>query len=247
MTGTTVHRAGDALVNFYVVDTGAGLVLVDAGLPGHWDGLRAALHKIGHDVTDLTDVLITHGHFDHIGLAERVRRTAAARIWVHESEAAILRSPRSGNASLRPEGSLLSYAVRRPASLRAPLHLARLGALRTPAVLHLHTFGDNQVLDVPGSPRAVHVPGHTPGSTAFVFPAASLAFTGDALVTLDSVLGHVGPCIICRAFTQDSTTALDSLATLAELDARTVLPGHGEPWNDGLAAAAASAITTGRR
>jgi glyoxylase-like metal-dependent hydrolase (beta-lactamase superfamily II) len=245
--GTTVHRLGDPLVNFYVVDTGAGLVLVDAGLPGHWQHLRGALHGMGHDVSDVSDVLITHGHLDHIGLAERVRVASGARIWVHEADAPILRSPLRASLAWRPERSLAGYAVRRPASLRAPLHLVGLGALRTSSVGELITFGHDQALDVPGSPRAVPVAGHTAGSTAFVFPDASLAFTGDALVTLDSVVGHVGPCLICRAFTENSSTALTSLSTLAELDVQTVLPGHGEPWTDGMAAAAAAARTIGSR
>lgn len=245
--GVTVHRVGDALVNFYIVETGAGLVLIDAGLPGHWDDLRTTLRGMGRDINDVTNVLITHGHLDHIGLAERVRALAGARIWVHESDAPILGSPRRGNAALRPERSLLNYAVRRPTSLRAPLHLARLGALRTPAVHEVSTFGHDQRLDLPGGPLAVHVPGHTSGSTAFVFPDASIAFTGDALVTLDSIDGHVGPCIICQAFTENSSAALRSLTTLAGLDVHTVLPGHGEPWTDGLSAAAAAAMSAGRR
>jgi glyoxylase-like metal-dependent hydrolase (beta-lactamase superfamily II) len=239
----TVHRVGDALINFYVVDTGAGLVLIDAGLPGHWDGLREALRGIHRDMNDVSDVLITHGHLDHIGLAERVRAAAGARVWVHESDAPLLRSPLRATAAWRPERSIASYAVRRPGSLRAPLHLARLGALRTPAVTDLAMFGHDQSLDVPGNPRAVHVPGHTAGSTAFVFPDASLAFTGDALVTLDSVVGHIGPCIICPAFTENSFAARASLTTLGKLDVQTVLPGHGEPWTDGLAAAAEEAAT----
>ena len=148
-----MHRVGDALVNFYLVDTGAGLVLVDAGLPGHWPNLRGALRAIGQDISNITDVLITHGHLDHIGLTERVRETAGARIWVHESDAPILRSPLRASAAWRSERSIASYAVRRPASLRAPLHLARLGALRTPAVRDLVAFGRVRFADHPRGAR----------------------------------------------------------------------------------------------
>ncbi|MET8630447.1 MBL fold metallo-hydrolase [Kitasatospora sp. NPDC004669] len=243
----TAHRLGDDLVNFYLVDTGPALVLVDAGLPAHWDSLLGALRALGRPITDIAAVLITHGHPDHVGLAERVRMESGADVWVHESDAPILAEPRRLNQVWRPERSLLGYAVRRPSGLRAPLHLARGGALRTPAVRELRTFTDDTRLDVPGLPLAVHTPGHTHGSTSYVFPDASLAFTGDALVTNDAVAGHVGPCVICRAFTQDSRAALASLEKVAEYEIDTVLPGHGEPWRDGLAEAARLAVAAGIR
>ncbi|MEU7096529.1 MBL fold metallo-hydrolase [Kitasatospora aureofaciens] len=244
---TTVHRLGDHLVNFYLVDTGPALLLVDAGLPAHWDGLRTALRDLGRPVTDIAAVLVTHGHPDHVGVAEQVRAASGAEIWVHESDAPILTEPRRLNKVWTPERSLLGYAVRRPNSLRAPLHLARGGALRIPPVRSLRTFTHDQQLDLPGAPLAIHTPGHTHGSTSYLFPDASVAFTGDALVTHDAVAGRVGPCVICRAFTQDSTTALASLEKIAEHDIATVLPGHGEPWTDGLARAARQAVAGGIR
>lgn len=94
---------------------------------------------------------------------------------------------------------------------------------------------------------AVHTPGHTHGSTSCLFPDASIAFTGDALVTHDSVAGPAGPCVICRAFTQDSRAALASLEKIAEHELATVLPGHDEPWTDGLARAARQAMASGIR
>lgn len=242
-----IHRLGDHLVNFYLVDTGAALVLVDAGLPTHWDGLMGALRRLGRPVTDIAAVMITHGHPDHVGLAERVRSASGADVWVHESDAPILAEPRWLKTAWQPERSLLGYAIRRPSGLRAPLHLARRGALRTPAVRELRTFSADQQLDVPGHPLAVHTPSHTHGSTSYLFPDNSIAFTGDALVTHDAVAGRVGPCVICRAFTQDSRAALASLDKIAEHEIATVLPGHGEPWTHGLAEAARQAVASGIR
>ncbi|AOR36712.1 MBL fold metallo-hydrolase [Streptomyces fodineus] len=244
---TTVHRLGDHLVNFYLVDTGSALLLVDAGLPAHWDVLQTALRDLGRPVTDVAAVLVTHGHPDHVGVAERVRAASGAEVWVHESDAPILTEPRRLNKVWTPERSLLGYAVRRPSGLRAPLHLARGGALRIPAVRTVRTFTEDQQLDLPGAPLAIHTPGHTHGSTSYLFPDASIAFTGDALVTHDSVTGRVGPCVICQAFTQDSRAALASLEKIAEHELATVLPGHGEPWTDGLARAARQAVASGIR
>jgi len=242
---SVVQRLGDGLVNFYLVDTDEGLVLVDAGLPGHWDGFLADLDGLGIALGDITDVLVTHGHPDHIGLAERLRTEAGARVHVHEAEAALVAAPLKPAADARPEKSILGYALRRPSGLRTPLHLLRLGALRTRPVVDPVIFTDGVLDDVPGRPLAVHTPGHTHGSTVFVFQ--DCAFTGDALVTRDEMVGHVGPTLLCRAFTNDGRAALESLRALESHHVRDVHPGHGDPWTRGLPAAVRAAVAAGVR
>jgi glyoxylase-like metal-dependent hydrolase (beta-lactamase superfamily II) len=53
--------------------------------------------------------------------------------------------------------------------------------------------GDRRLTDVPGRPRVVMLPGHTPGSVGYYFPDRGLLFTGDALVTYDGITGYHGP------------------------------------------------------
>ena len=84
--------------------------------------------------------------------------------------------------------------------------------------------------DVPGRPRVVTLPGHTPGSVGYLFADRGLLFTGDALVTYDGITGHRGPTVVSRAFTHDSRAALASLTALGTLSAGLLLPGHGEPF-----------------
>ena len=62
----------------------------------------------------------------------------------------------------------------------------------------------------------------------------SILFSGDSLVTIDLLTGRAQPAVP-PDFVNDSTgTALESLGRLESLDAQTVLPGHGEPWLDGI-------------
>ncbi len=89
------------------------------------------------------------------------------------------------------------------------------------------------------------VPGHTPGSVGYLFADRGLLFTGDALVTYDSITGHHGPTIPSRAFTHDSRAALASLTALGTISASLLLPGHGEPFIGTPADAAAQARTAG--
>lgn len=66
---------------FLVPDSG-GIVLVDAGVPGASDAIAGALRRIGAGWSDVTDIVLTHSHFDHVGgLAEVVMRTPEATIW----------------------------------------------------------------------------------------------------------------------------------------------------------------------
>src|SRR5947208_12128312 len=109
-----------------------------------------------------------------------------------------------------------------------------------PPVAELDKLADGEVLDVPGAPRVVHAPGHTPGSCALFLEDRSLLFSGDALVTLDVVRGprgHQGPQIVRGPFAEDPELALKSLDVLASTNAETLLPGHGEPWTQGVKSA----------
>lgn len=240
-----VHRLYDGMVNVYLVEEPDGLVLVDAGLPGLHPHLLTGLASIGRRLADITAVLITHSHPDHTGLAERLRVEAGARVWVHEADAGLLRDPSHTKRYFTPERSFAGYLLRRPATLRVPVHIARNGGFRPRPVKDPTTFTGGQVLDAPGHPTAIAVPGHTTGSSAFHFPDRGLLFTGDALVTRDDITGRDGPRIIAGAFTQDSGLALASLTALSDLPAALLLPGHGGALPGELATAVARAREAG--
>ncbi len=101
-----------------------------------------------------------------------------------------------------------------------------------PPLLEVSTFADGELIDVPGRPRAIHLPGHSPGSAALHVAVADAIFIGDAFVTLDAFAGKTGPRL--SPFNTDRALAFASLERLDGIDARLVLPGHGQPWADGL-------------
>ena len=230
-----VHRLGDRAVNFYLIEEPDGLVLVDSGTPAHLEQLRGLLAGLGRSLSDVRAVLLTHGHLDHTGLAHTLQQ-AGAVIWIHQRDDAILQDgPRSASRHAKPERSMFPYLLRRPSALVLPLQLARAGAFSSPAVQNARVFDADQVLEeVPGAPQAVVLPGHTPGSAAYLFADRGLLFVGDALVTEDKLLGHTGPALVGRCFTHDSRAALAALDRLDELTADLLLSGHGAPFAGGI-------------
>ena len=225
-----IHRIGGGLVNSYLVEEAGEVTIIDAGLPRYWKDLPAELAAMGRSLEDVRAVVLTHGHSDHIGFAERARRERGLPVSVHELDAALARGE-----------------VPNPAAKGGPTRLVPLlrfiwfgvthGALRTTNVTDVATYGDGATLDVPGAPRVILVPGHTPGSAALYMPSHDALFAGDALATIAVTSGETGPII--APFTADPAEALASLARLDGIEAAWLLPGHGQAWTGGVGEAVA--------
>lgn len=154
---------------------------------------------------------------------------AGARVYIHgyDQETLARPGPKGGDARM----SNVVRQLWRPQSWRTLGHMARRGGGRPTRVEGPELFADGDELDVPGRPRVVHTPGHTPGHCAFVFADRGALFVGDALCTFDPLSGRRGPQPLPYALNVSTTEAHASLERLAEQEAKVTLPGHGEPWH----------------
>jgi glyoxylase-like metal-dependent hydrolase (beta-lactamase superfamily II) len=215
-----IERANENITNIYLVEEGGRVTVVDAGMPGNWDVLMKGLARIGRTLADVDGLVLTHAHADHVGVAERIRVGAPCEAFIHADDRDSL------IAGKRPPGGMdRGFSVR---LVKMVAYGVRKRGLSMIPVAEASSFDHGDVLDLPGSPRIVHAPGHTPGSCAILFEERGALMTGDSLGTLDVVTGKTGPRI--APFYTDKAMAVASLARLDGLPARIVLPGHGEPF-----------------
>jgi glyoxylase-like metal-dependent hydrolase (beta-lactamase superfamily II) len=235
-----IHWIANPVVNWYLLADAGGIVVVDAGFPSDFGQLEAAVRELGASLSDVRSVLITHAHVDHLGFADRARARAGAAVRVPEGDAELARSPLKAAKS---ERNPLLYVLRHGATRRLYLEALRGGAIRAKIVRDVETYAPGDTLD--GGLRVVGTPGHTFGHCSLLLEERSVLFSGDAIVTRDPYTGAVGPRIVARAATADSEQAKRSLAAIEQTGAELLLPGHGDPWTGGAAAAAEHARRAG--
>lgn len=224
-----LHRIGNDIVAAYLVVAPRGITVIDAGLPGHWRDLIRELSAMGRSVADVRGVVLTHGDSDHVGFAERLRREHGVPVYVHAGDAErAMGGPKPKNAK---------EPMRLGAVLRFAAYALSKGGMRTRWLSEVVRVGGDEVLDLPGSPRIIPLPGHSPGSIAIHVPDVDALFVGDALTTRNVLTGGQGPQP--APFTDEPAQAIASLEAVRDVEATWVLPGHGAPWRGGVASALA--------
>jgi glyoxylase-like metal-dependent hydrolase (beta-lactamase superfamily II) len=224
-----VHRVEDANTNWYLVEDDDGISIVDCGIPASWDSLRTAL---GHRLDEVRAVVLTHGHFDHVGFAERARAELGVPVYVHENDVPLTQHPWRYDHERRRTPYLLTQVRAMPIVATFLRHRAFW-----PRPIGAVTRFENGSLPVPGRPTVIPTPGHTLGHCALHLPGRDAILAGDAIVTLDPYTGRTGPRLVARAATVDGARNLASLDAIAATGARVVLTGHGKPWTEGAEAA----------
>lgn len=220
-------------VNWVILREGSDLTLVDGGYPGDAAAVVASVESIGRRVEDITAVLLTHAHVDHIGGVGGLLARHDIPVLAHEDELPFLRG------ESREQASVLDVLVRawRPRVARWALAIAAAGARNHVLINTAEAFPTDGPLDLPGRPRPVHTPGHTSGHAVYELAETGIVLTGDALVTGHRLSTVTGPQMLPGFFTKDDSEADSSLDVIAALSANTIVPGHGEVWRGELSRA----------
>jgi glyoxylase-like metal-dependent hydrolase (beta-lactamase superfamily II) len=231
----TVHFAQTDLVNWTLVADDTGLLIIDAGFPGHRDEVLASVRQLGFGVDDIHAFLLTHAHVDHLGSAIWFAKTHGTPVFCHADEVGHAHREYLEQVSLAD----LATKLWQPRYLKWTVEIGLKGAMSHEGIPTAHALTEEVAAALPGTPMAIPTPGHTGGHCSFLVDGVLVS--GDALVTGHPVSTHRGPQLLPGLFNHDQDGCVRSLAALGLLDAEVVLPGHGPVWRGSVREAAEQA------
>ncbi|MEV6816455.1 MBL fold metallo-hydrolase [Micromonospora sp. NPDC051296] len=207
-----IPTAGRALVNSYalVADDGS-VTLVDCGVKRAPARIVRGLAAIGKRPADVTRIVLTHAHPDHVGGAAEVARRTGAPLALHAADVPYAEAGRAAPGDPTVGGARL---------------FARLSSGRFPAFEVAQLLADGDLLDVGGGLRVVHTPGHSPGHVSLLHEPTRVLITGDALFNVAGVRWPV------KAFCADFRMTQRTAHVLGELEYDVAAFTHGPEITD---------------
>jgi glyoxylase-like metal-dependent hydrolase (beta-lactamase superfamily II) len=217
----------DTFVNVYMIASKRApdeWVLIDAGLKWSCRKIRRMAALIFGKDSKPQCIILTHGHFDHIGSVQTLAEEWDVPVFAHFLERPYL----TGRSAYPPPDSTVGGGMM--------ASLAFLYPKKPIDITHrLHLLPENGL--VPNLPdwRYIHTPGHAPGHICLFRDEDKVLVAGDALVTTnqESVLSVMtqkrelnGPP---KYFTNDWEAAFRSAKIIADLEPSVIASGHGKP------------------
>jgi glyoxylase-like metal-dependent hydrolase (beta-lactamase superfamily II) len=217
-------------INIYLVEGEKGYLLVDTG----WNTdisfttLHNYLIKIKLDFQDIKQILVTHIHPDHYGMAGRIRELSGSTIAMHHLEKEFI-EPRyiSMNELLHQTGRLLLHCgVSR--SMADNLRDATLGMEQyiVPAFPDIILHDGQTITTGKFTFRVIWTPGHSSGHICLYEPDQKILLSGD------HILPQITPNVSVHPQSIENPLGryVNSLEEIRRLDVKLVLPGHDKPF-----------------
>lgn len=216
----------DLFVNVYLIHNAVDKkwVLVDTGLKRSAAKIVELADNFFWPDSKPAAIILTHGHFDHVGSVAQLAREWDVPVYAHVMELPYL----TGLSAYPPAdpwagGGLMSFLS--PAFPAGPINISG----------HIKLLPeDGSIPDLPEW-KYIHTPGHSPGHISLFRKRDRVLLAGDAFVTtrMESAVSVLlqarklaGPP---RFLTPDWIAAAKSVTALANLEPETVATGHGQP------------------
>jgi hydroxyacylglutathione hydrolase len=210
-----VSRSFDS--NIGLIDGGKDKALVDTGTGIFHEGTRSALLKLGIGLEDITDILLTHSHVDHIGGISHIADEASPKIHLHKEEADLINA---GDMQLT---------------------LADTFGAEIPQMNIEGVIQEGDIIDIGDfTLRVLHTPGHSAGSVCYHLENEGIVFTGDTMFSG----GSFGRVDFPTGNPRKIVASLKRLSELSDFDV--ALPGHMDPVRENATRSAISSFTIAR-
>lgn len=193
------------------------LVLVDTGYPNQFELLEKAILDIGFEVKNLTEIIITHHDWDHIGcLSDLLKIAPSVKVWTHTEEAPYmegLKTPIKLAAMLEKydqmtDGEKIECDKRKKVYDNLNVTISRL-------------LTDKEIIPICGGIEVIHTPGHTPGHIALFLQNSKILIGGDAIKHDNGQLSGSNP-----QYTHDMTLAEQSFDKIKSIDIEGLISHH---------------------
>ncbi|BBJ27563.1 MBL fold metallo-hydrolase [Athalassotoga saccharophila] len=199
-----IHLVDGTNANVYIV-LGDNLTVIDTGMPGQLNKILDYVKSIGKNPSDISKIVLTHCHMDHMGNAYELKKITNAKLYVHEKDAPYV----TGKEKLpSPKGFT-------GAAMKVASTFMKMNYVEPDVLLKEGDTVDDFVV--------IHNPGHTPGSISLYSKERKVIFVGDELRYIDELQGPP------EQFTPDMALAIKSMEKLTKIEYDIMLSGHGVP------------------
>lgn len=215
-------------INFFIVKHRTSLSLIDAGWNNEdcWNGFMQTLKQIGHTLSDLTEIILTHHHPDHCGLVNRITSINPIPVYAHPDSLPRLKRDKhfyqlwvEFYADLYKEMGCGRNGENYIAYLKNELKQNKYQAIQADII----SIKDPTLLDF----QIFEIPGHAPDQLAFYDKKQDWLFGGDLLLEHISSNAIVEPDKFGKRLPTLSQH-IDSLKKCLILHPKLIFPGHGK-------------------
>lgn len=215
--------------NFYLLEEAGSLTLIDAGIDSEecWECFMRTMNENGYTLHDLTRIIVTHNHEDHVGLINRISSIKEIPLYAHQESIHRLKRDKAFFLlrieffeQLYQEMGCGAAGEQQVQKLREAVWKNEKNRIQADIV----TFADGDTI---AGMQVIETPGHSSDHVVFLHEQKKWLFAGDHLISHISSNALVEPD---RNGKRQLTLVeyVDSLKKCLQLDAGIVYPGHGE-------------------